>query len=265
MGEHHKRLKSGTKAQNAPADPACVPERLCIRVFTRNLLRSPVGLASLLAAFESIEELRPTHWKCLQKSGGRYDRKQVMDEVLSLSQDFAVPDIIRRKPVRYSAYFSAWNAGLKDVVINFLPPVRQLELVFRLCDALAEGLEAEFGLVHPYWDLGERSQEYSASGLISLGELQRYGPRAVCARTWFGPHLLKLIGSERLGSCGGCVHPTSWGGVRVDLLDPPWNGTFETLHVQQQAVMARLHPTGVFGDYSRFLHFKPGPSWEPIS
>lgn len=139
---------------------------------------------------------------------------------------------------------------------------KDLHRIFLLGDAIAAQLEPEFGIVHPVWLEG--SQEYCASGKITALELQKYGPTPVCARTWFGSHLVQLIGSERLFHSGAIIHKTPWGGIQLDLVQHPWEKDLETLSSRQRSVMKYLQPSGVFGDYTQILNYKSGPNWIPI-
>jgi hypothetical protein len=75
---------------------------------------------------------------------------------------------------------------------------------------------------------------------------------------------VKLIGRERLYECGGYVQDTTWGGIRLDLVEEPWNADAETLSIAQKKTRQNLESSAVFGDYSRVLRYKPGTNWEPI-
>jgi hypothetical protein len=99
---------------------------------------------------------------------------------------------------------------------------------------------------------------------LRLLTFNTYGLHSIYARTWFGSHLVKLIGRERLYECGGYVQDTTWGGIRLDLVEEPWNADAETLSIAQKKTRQNLESSAVFGDYSRVLRYKPGTNWEPI-
>jgi len=241
-----------------------MPDRVEIIVFTKSSLRSPVGLEHLLNAFESVKEFTPTHWGVDERARNPYDRNEVLTTVSAFKSDFHMPGLHRRQPPRYKAFFSARNQGLNYVNVEFGSALRQKDLprVFALGDALVAKLEAEFGFVHPVWLEG--SQEYCVSGKINADELQKYGLNPVCARTWYGSHLVQLIGRERLSSSGAIIKDTDWGGIQLDLVQYPWESDVETLSSRQIEVMKHLQPSGVFGDYTTILQYKPGPNWIPI-
>ncbi|MBE9127621.1 MULTISPECIES: hypothetical protein [unclassified Coleofasciculus] len=241
-----------------------MPDRVEIVVITKSSLRSSPGLEHLVNAFESVKEFVPTHWGVDERARNPYDRNEVLTTVSDFKTDFYMPGLHRGQSPRYKAYFSARNQGLNYVNVEFGSSLRQKDLprVFALGDALAAELEAEFGLVHPVWLEG--SQEYCASGKINADELQKYGLNPVCARTWFGSHLVQLIGRERLSNSGAIIQDTPWGGIQLDLVQQPWESDVETLSSRQHEVMKHLQPSGVFGDYTTILAYKPGANWIPI-
>ena len=243
-----------------------MPDTISITMMTLISLHTTAGLARLLDAFESIEACKPTHWGPDERARNPYERHDLVAAVSSFPDEFYVPGLHRRRPSRYQAFFSAKDSGLKYVKIDFGTKPRQKDLpsIFSLGDALAEQLEAEYGFVHPIWRLGERSQKFSAAGVIRARDFQENGPKPVCVRTWYGPHLVGLIGRERLTKSGALIHETSWQGVQLDLVERPWEADFETLSARQLEVMRHLDPSGVFGDYTIPVKPKPGPDWVPI-
>lgn len=233
---------------------------------TQLSLRTRKGVSLLLDAFESVTDLRPTHWGPDERARNAYERDEMISAVSGFSHDFRVPGLRRTKPPRYKAYFSANNEGLNDITVEFGPSLhsRDLKLFFLLGNALAERVAPEYGFVHLIWRLGDRSQEYNASGILSAGELQACGPKAPPSRTWYGPYFVRLIGRERLCTCGADIQETSWGGIQLDLVRDPWESDFDRLHAQQMSVMNNLQPSGIFGDYTKPLKCAPGPRWIPI-
>lgn len=240
-----------------------MPDQVEITVITKNSLRCHTALEQLLNAFESIKGFIPTHWGLDERASNPYNRYELIASVSTLKSDFYLPSLQRKQSPRYKAYFSAAFEGLNYVNVEFDTSLskKYLSYVFALGDAIATNLEAEFGFVHPVWFDG--SQEYCASGQITASELQNYGPTPVCARTWFGSHLVKLIGRENLLNSGAIIQDTSWSGIQLDLVQHPWESDLETLSSQQLSVMKYLKRFGIFGDYTQ-LEYKPGVNWQPV-
>lgn len=234
-------------------------------IITTMPLRTVQAVSCLLDALERVPALMPTHWGLDERAREPYTRAAMETAVTALDDDYYVPGFVRRKPPRYQGYFSASNVGLKYVKIQFSAPrAKDLSDIFLLGEILAEQLKAEFGVVHPIWQEGEGGQWYSEAAVVDIEELQTCGPQAVAARTWFGPHMVRLVGRAILDRAGASVQDTSWGGVQLDLVESPWQAGFETLRDRQLAVMAALQPTGVFGDFATPFDCKAGPHWQPI-
>ena len=241
-----------------------VPDTIQIYVATRVSPLTDAGLQGLLDAFAAEPALAPTHWGKDERENRPFDQE-------SISPDGDWFFCVRRSvPPRYLAHVDALRTrqhpkGLCHVKVTFGAKVRQKDLasVFRLGTALATNLRAEYGLVHPIWRLGEDSQSYSAAGIVRFVDLQPYGPPGIAALSWFGQHLIRLFGRDRLLGAGVPARETPWGGIEIALTDRPWSADFQTLRARQQAVMEALRPADVFGRYDD-LEPRQGPNWVPI-
>jgi|GEM_PF-2801250 hypothetical protein len=240
-----------------------MPDQVKITIITKYCLRCHAALERLVDAVESIKAFIPTHWGLDERAPNLYNRDELIATVSILKSDFYLPSLQRKNPPRYKAYFSSASKSLNYVTIEFGASLSKKDYkhVFALGNAMAEKLEAEFGIVHPVWFEG--SQEYCASGQITASEFLDYGLTPVCARTWFSSHLVNLISRESLSNSGAIIQDTSWGGLQLDLVQNPWESDVETLSCKQLSVMNYLKPSGVFGDY-REVDYKPGVNWKPI-
>ena len=237
------------------------PDRIDVKVFTTHPLRRPEGIRALLDAVESIEELVPTHWGHAGTRKVGYSRERVLRDTAELEGDGLVSELVRRRNPRCEGYFIVADRGLKDITFRFEAPLTpdDMERVFRFGDALAERLAPELAFVHPCWYSGKRSQEYCASSVLKSSELITCGPKAVCARTWLGPRLTALFGPA-LPIPGTTQRPFG-DGVQIDLVEIPRELSYAQLEASQRAAMAHLAPLGLFGDYSTFPNYSPGPAW----
>jgi hypothetical protein len=193
-----------------------------------------------------------------------YSPDALIAEATKPGLDYNVPKFLRRKPPRYNG--ALWlDQELIQVDLDFPRPaepeaVREL---FVLGGTLAEHLQAEFGAVHPTWPSAPKGEDYNFSSY--LGHFQEFGPVALCARTWLGPHVAGLLGKDALLKAGVIVRDTSWGGFEADLLDEPWLADFAKLGRQQKKVMKAFAPAGVFGDYTDTPSgMKKGERWAPV-
>lgn len=239
-----------------------LPEAIHIVMLTQISLRSRSNLGQLLDVLENVEKLAPTNWGPDERARNIYDREEMIAEVSSMDE-FSVVGLRRAKPPRYSGYFWAGDAGLKMLKLEFGSGVRQsdLPLIFKLGDGLADVLEPEYGFVHLIWRKEDPEGTYSAASVITGDKFQACGPKPPVARTWFGPHLVKLIGHDLLESVGGPTETLPWGAIRLDLAAEPWEANFKTLSEKRLEITERLSKSGVFGDYTDWHDCKPGPQW----
>lgn len=243
-----------------------MPDRMVITMITHTRFGQPDGQSALLDAFEQHPATAPTHWGPDERARNSYSRAEVMAYVRDNLSDFLSPGLRRRKAPSYDAYFSTKHAALNSMTASFAANLtdKNVRQIFTLGDVLAQRLTPAYGFVHSIWKRGEESQNYSAAGVLDAQEFQASGPQAPCLRTWFGPHIVNLIGKERLISCDVPVYETDWGGVQLDLVGDPWEADFKTARARQQMVLAHVQSSGVFGDYSVPFEAKPGPRWTPV-
>ena len=242
-----------------------MPDAVYITMITSANLRNAVGVTHILDALEKHPKTVPTHWGTDERARQAYKREEIITNISNLTNDLNVPGLHRRKVPRYEAYFTAKQHEINNLKIEYRSSIDEpiLPVLFTLGAELAARLEPVFGFVHSIWDLGEQSQEYSSAGITNVRDFQEYGPQAPCTRTWFGPHLVNLIGREVLLSCDAPTTETAWGGIQLDLIDKPWEADFATLQQRQQQILQQLLPSGVFGDYSQPFEYRPGPRWVP--
>ena len=155
------------------------------------------------------------------------------------------------------------NAGYSYIDLAFSGEAAGAAIkdIFELGDRLAAQFRADFGVVHPIWKtkLIDPYPSYSGSARFRIDQYDECGPKAVCARTWFGAHVVGLIGRAPLVKLGALE--TEWGGMRLDLVGSPWASDRATLAARQAEVMTELKASGVFGDYSSPLSCTQGARW----
>src|SRR5262249_52780291 len=145
----------------------------------------------------------------------------------------------------------AQATGLTSIAIDVGATPRPA-VIYELAGELAERFRAVYGTVHPDVQDGTK---FRAAGNLELEWLQRYGPLAVAARTWYGAHLVGLIGEDRIRAAGVAA-PLPWGGLRLDLVPEPWAAGIDTLKQRQAEAVAALAPAQVLGDYSHPVTYK---------
>ncbi len=230
-----------------------------VQMLTRASLHSRAECERVLDALES-SGLPPSHWGTSEPMKNRYGRKGFLDAVDDEPDAFMV--LLRNdKAPKYQAMLTNRLVDLSSIKFSFTGKLSTTALlkVFHCADAVAEALEPVFGGVNVVDDTV--SSEYAMVTRAKAEWVQQYGPVALCARTWFGPDILRLVQRAQLEDSGAEVTDTPWGGVCIDLLPEPWTHTPAELSAQHERVMARLRPTGIFGDYSKPFKYAAGNNW----
>jgi hypothetical protein len=135
--------------------------------------------------------------------------------------------------------------------------------ILQIADDVAAVLEPEFGCLQPiepddrYYDHNKLAAAYT------FADLQQYGPFGLAARTWLGPHMIKLFGDVDWSRCAAAVTPNPSGGQRIDLASNLDSAPLERLLEAEECARALLAPTGVLATYKGPIH-KKGENWRPI-
>jgi hypothetical protein len=215
-----------------------------VGVLTRHQLGSPEGIARFLGALEAAGAL-PTHAGKDGPTQPAFERAPFLEALRGSEFLRSVCVVKRTEPPRYEGFYGGSVGELRSV---WLTLAVHDQAAYRLGDALAEGLEAEFGWVHPRF---KKQRAWNILTSFKTGEFQEQGPRGITARAYLGPHLVSLFGAERLAP---------WGGPTISLAAAPWSASFEDLVARQAQVMEALRPAQVFCDEDDV----PGAGWRPI-
>jgi hypothetical protein len=246
------------------------PDRIYIGIFTWSSLIQPTCLASLLSAFESQEDLEPTHWSFDDPASKNfagyqpYDHDSFFTVVSSLREHQGLPQLYRREDPLYEVFLRNTRFQFKSIQINFEKKIQAMDVpkIYAWVDTLVSSIKAEVAFIEPAWD--EIDYDYSYTAGMKAEDLHTYGLKTLAARTWFGSYLSELIGRECLHNSGGYAQDMKSGGVLLDLVEDPLQADAQILTDAQKKVKGNLESTGVFGDYARLLKLKPGANWSPF-
>lgn len=200
-----------------------------------------------------------THWGPDERAGKAFDPAAVTKWMV---KEEGRPGVARRKAPSWNGGWYGLDSGLFEVSVDWEElPEGSAELPFQMADAMAELLAPIWGQVQPAYrgvgPLWNQVSNVSGEGLV------KFGPLGVAARTWIGPHVVKLIGDKRLREAPASIRAGAGaGGLCLELLPEPWKQDAAALAAKQREVVDYLAPAGIWGDYSKVMKSKPGPSWK---
>ena len=243
-----------------------MPDSVHLTLFVLRPMRNERWVRRLLGVFEEFPAFAPTHWSPKdQRSMPPYVEEEAVRGVVGDEFPMAQGVFKRAKEPKYEGFLFASNEELSTVKLKFdsIAKAQTYESLYAFGSKLAREVEPEFGVLHPVWKLGKKSQAYSGSGLNRSQDVQEYGLSSFSARTWLGKRLSDLLGDvvEEAG-----LSPTALTKrvLEIDLLESPWLADFEAMSMRREQVMDVLATTGLFGDYSVLLQYKKAEKWEPF-
>lgn len=221
---------------------------------------------ALLDAFEP--DFTPTRASADEHARDPYRRDALLAAIVAarkeLAGTFRPIGVVRTTAPEYSGYFRSRSGPMLSYLSLSFDDVARSEVapILALGDRLAAVLKVDYGTAHLTFP--EATPLYNGSGGTLPKDLQKFGPRPLGARTWLAPHIVGLIGRDRLDASGVHVTPTPWGALRVDLLADLARQPREALEAKRSEVMASLADTGVFAGYQPGTLMKKAPNWKPF-
>jgi hypothetical protein len=242
-------------------------DRVILKLFWLTPLKSQRGMRNLLDVFRDHPAFTPTHWSPNdQRQLPPYEENEAIRGVMERKSSMAQGVFKRNKNPKYEAFLFVSNDEFSTIQLKFgkLAQDAKCQALYAFGSALACRVEPEFGFVHPIWDLGAKSQNYSVAGRVKIEEIEDYGLRSLCARTWLGSSLVDRL-DKAIAKCGLTQKGVAKNVVEIDLVDKPWQANFATLSARREEVMSVLTKTGLFGDYSDYVKgYKKAKKWVPL-
>lgn len=233
----------------------------------RPLYRQDV-LLPLLRQLQSQPLLAAELWGLDQHTDRPYDEQEIAR--LADGAPLASALQLRRgKRIQYSAQILLGRFPGVSLQIAPQTPARDWPALFVLGDALAEVYQPDIAWVHisadlepPFDDPQQETRFLIDSGVVGAGvSYEDFGPGGFGLRTYIGPRFVELFGRDLLLSTPAVVAALPWGGVRVDLVEQPWQADAPPLTSVWRAAMEHVRPAQVFStperDEDGYVSFRP--------
>src|SRR5262245_41578026 len=142
-------------------------DRVILEMFFLTPMRSEGGMRRLLGAFGEFPAFTPTHSSPKdQRSLPPYEESDAIRGVVEDKSKLAQGVFKRNTNPKYEGFLFVSNDQFNTIQLKFrkLPPNATYRALYEFGSALACRVEPEFGFVHPIWELGAKSQDYSVAG-----------------------------------------------------------------------------------------------------
>jgi hypothetical protein len=244
-----------------------IPDTISVQFIIHGSLGTESRINTWLNSFDS-DILTAQNW-------GRDENERLPYDVLDIHSyldKYGIGPYVfrlgRTKSPRFNLYSGLDARDLNYVAIEFkkFTQLEQIQQVYSLFANLCRNDDPEYAFIHPLWKIDSLSQEYAASGILSVTDYASYGPKPIQVQTWLGRRIMKLISLQTLQDCGLLIDETLVSGsTRVSFMPNPWNASLDAIEKRQEEVMSFLEPTGIFGNYTgKFGWGEPGAKWQKI-
>jgi hypothetical protein len=250
-----------------------LPTRIQLHMTGDRPLFRPEVLRPVLEALQADPSLAADEWGLDESSPRPFD----LDQTVSVARGVSSPHMLRLwrgKPVRQSTLV---RLSRRPAVITELPPAtppKDWHHLFELGDPLARAFQPDIAWAHVFRTdgepvAGEDPRRFEMDmGVTGSGPVyDEDGPGGLGMRTYIGPRLVDFFGRDRLLSTPVPVAELDWGGVRLDLVERPWEAPEADLLSAWQAAMNHLRPAEVFAEVERgedgYVYLSRGRRFEP--
>jgi len=249
--------------------------RIHSKMFPSISLKEEVSLERLLKVFESHEKFEPNKWGNWERARLDYNKS----EIINLANLDKIDEVYlhRKSLIKYSGSFDLnWSSrSYLDFEMNKSTSQKYWSTFFEIFDRVAEIVKPRYGLTHITWDVvrpwtneHERLKDWMAYASNPAPVDYPHGPCGLGIRTYFGGDILELFDREIFKTIPAIVTEMEWGGIRIDLVDKPWEADPELLFERWLDAMKHLEPAQVFAipqfdeENGRWIRFSANKVWK---
>lgn len=235
------------------------PFQIRVSMLGTTPLNDEVLFTELLNIIESYPEFAPQFWSLEERGKLPYNRDDILNKIKAVELgSYAHIYLKRSKAVKF--FGSIDVAPRQKVFFEFDPKLnsKHYPALFEFADRLVQVFKPDVASIHidrPYpdepWE-SERDEKIEMMGeaaFLAPVDYFKVGPKGLAMRTYLGPHYVKQFGQELLLSTPKTqTELQSWGGIRLDLSEAPWELTEQAQIERFQIAMAHLRPAKVFAE-----------------
>ncbi|WP_200956150.1 hypothetical protein [Paenibacillus sp. Root52] len=239
-------------------------------------LREKMILDHLLRTFECKEHFIPTIWGNSETTRAIYNRDEIIQKATYDMPQIAEVHLRRDKMTKYSGYFDL-HANLRSFLnFSFDKSMNRKYWgdFFELADQIAEIVKPRYGVTHISWRAvtpwhTEKERIHKWMNLSSYPVPVKFlpnGPLGLGMRTFLSGDILEMFGKNVIINTPAYIKELSWGGIRIDLVDDPWESDLEHLLERWLEVMEYLNKAEVIAvpnfEDNMGVTFNPNSKWK---
>jgi hypothetical protein len=252
------------------------PKVFSISMFPSVDLEDAEIINDILKVFETHDYFKPTSWGNSEMVKVDYDRDEIIERIILKQPKFSELYLHREASIEYTGSF--------DLISNFRAyfgfdfkniPKELWPEFYEISENFASIIKPRYGITHGFWPVStpwqtERDRIHKWMNFCSQPAPVNFGPcgpLGMGTRTYLSGDIIDLFSKEIILSIPANVTELDWGGIRVDVVDKPWEADANELLDRWICVMEYLEQYNVFAvpsfsESKRSVLFHPNVAWE---
>ncbi|MCQ2019424.1 hypothetical protein HNS01_18575 (plasmid) [Clostridium butyricum] len=235
-----------------------------------------------LNLLEKDDELVPEKWGRNERTSIKYKHEELKKNVLDERYIKKYLFLSRKKNNSYLGWTSIENSKVSYLNFTFIYPENKLQFFFDFADDMVELLNPRFCTASidsepiilnteaekkMYSQMKESKESLSATFFS-------HGPIGLSLRTYCSKHMIEYFGKEKFLNAPMYVKQMKNGGVRLDLVEKPWDTDEKIIFEKWVKDMEYFKDVELFGTVVRYfgedyiidsgLCVKPSAKWRPF-
>lgn len=218
-------------------------------------------LDKFLNLFEKDEELVPEKWSRNERTTIKYINEEVKKNALDQRHIGKDLFLSRKNNISYFGWTSIENSKVSYLYFTFIYPENKLKNFFDFVDNMVELLNPRFCTASIDNDpiiLNTEAEKKLYSQMKSSKEslsatFYSHGPIGLSLRTYCDKHIIEYFGEEKFLNAPMYVKQMKNGGVRLDLVEKPWDTDEKTIFEKWIKDMEYFKDVELFGTVIKYL------------
>lgn len=235
------------------------PTEILLSMFPSISLKEEETIEELISLFDD-EIMIPDKYGYDERIRMKYNKRELIENILTGNSKFDYVFLHKTdKGIKYNGWFITKKSDRSYFKFRFSKNMNKkyFQYFFEKCDSIASIIKPRFGIA-TMWQDGIEINDDEMQGLNSCmyestepipAKFLSEGPLGVGLRTYFNEDIINLFGRDFLLNAPAYVEELDWGGIRMDLVEEPWNTEMDIVFESWIKVMDYLKEANVFSEY----------------